>query len=54
VPAVGLRRRHTGLSAAGEAAIGEVADWDDGDPGADIDGDPRPMAANGFPGIDEP
>ncbi|HWB79921.1 MAG TPA: hypothetical protein VG755_33380 [Nannocystaceae bacterium] len=42
------------LSAAGQAAIGDIADWDDGDPLVDIDGDARPMDMDGYPGVDEP
>jgi len=42
------------LTPAGEDAIGAIADWDRGDPLADIDGEPRPVDAPGFPGVDEP
>jgi hypothetical protein len=42
------------LSAAGAVAIGDIADWDEGDPVVDIDGDPRPMMSEGRPGLDEP
>jgi hypothetical protein len=42
------------LSETGQDAIGPVADWDEGDPATDIDGDPRPMDRPSFPGIDEP
>lgn len=43
------------LTQTGEADIGNIADWDEGDPPLDIDGDPRPMDNSGsFPGLDEP
>ncbi len=41
------------LSGAGQAEFADIADWDVGDPLADIDGDPRPQRAPGFPGVDE-
>ncbi len=42
------------LSVAGAVAIGDIAEWQDGDPIVDIDGDPRPMDTLGRPGLDEP
>ncbi len=42
------------LSAAGRAAVTRTAQWEEGDPLWDIDGDPRPQIDTGFPGIDEP
>ncbi len=42
------------LSAAGAVAIGNIADWDEGDPLVDIDGELRPMESEGRPGLDEP
>jgi len=42
------------LTAAGAAAIGDIADWDEGDPLVDIDGDLRPTKSEGRPGLDEP
>ncbi|MEM6996145.1 MAG: hypothetical protein AAF721_36900 [Myxococcota bacterium] len=41
------------LTPAGQATFGGIADWDDGDPLLDVDGDPRPQDRAGFPGIDE-
>lgn len=32
----------------------DIADWDDGDPLTDVEGDPRPTRERGFPGVDEP
>lgn len=42
------------LTAAGAVAIGDIADWDEGDPIVDIDGDLRPTKSEGRPGLDEP
>lgn len=41
------------LAAPGQAVFADLADWDLGDPLEDVDGDPRPQMAPGFPGIDE-
>ena len=41
------------LAMPGAAVFADIADWDDGDPLADIDGDPRPQMAPGFVGLDE-
>ena len=41
------------LSDAGQAVFADIADWDEGDPLVDIDGDPRPQDAPGYPGVDE-
>ncbi|MCR9162116.1 MAG: hypothetical protein ACE37F_28665 [Nannocystaceae bacterium] len=42
------------LSPSGVEVFEGIADWDDGDPVVDIEGDPRPQDAPGFPGVDEP
>lgn len=42
------------LSPSGEEVFEGIADWDDGDPVVDIEGDPRPQDGPGFPGVDEP
>ncbi|MEM7158876.1 MAG: hypothetical protein AAF799_38915 [Myxococcota bacterium] len=41
------------LSAEGQSVFADIADWDEGDPLFDVDGDPRPQEAPGYPGIDE-
>jgi hypothetical protein len=41
------------LAGPGQATFADIADWDPGDPLVDIDGDPRPQDALGYPGIDE-
>ncbi len=41
------------LSAAGELAFDGIAQWEPGDPTADIDGDARPQVGPGFAGVDE-
>lgn len=40
------------LLEAGATALEDIADWDEGDPEVDIDGDPRPHG-RGLPGFDE-
>ncbi len=42
------------LSDEGQTVFDGIADWDDGDPLYDIEGDPRPTRALGYPGVDEP
>lgn len=42
------------LSPSGETVFAEIADWDEGDPRFDIEGDPRPTRERGYPGVDEP
>lgn len=42
------------LSPSGEETFEGIADWDEGDPIVDIEGDPRPQDTPGFPGVDEP
>ncbi len=42
------------LSPSGERVFDGIADWDEGDPLVDIEGDPRPQKAPGYPGVDEP
>ncbi|MEM6296245.1 MAG: hypothetical protein AAGA54_33545 [Myxococcota bacterium] len=42
------------LSASGQSIFEGIADWDEGDPLFDIEGDPRPTEALGYPGVDEP
>jgi hypothetical protein len=42
------------LSVAGAVGIGDIAEWDEGDPLVDIDGDLRPTEVEGRPGLDEP
>ena len=42
------------LSDAGQAVFADIADWDEGDPLTDIEGDLRPTETPGFPGVDEP
>lgn len=42
------------LSASGQAVFEDIADWDEGDPLVDIEGDPRPTKVRGYPGVDEP
>lgn len=42
------------LSEEGEAIFADIADWDEGDPVTDIEGDTRPMKSSGYPGVDEP
>jgi hypothetical protein len=42
------------LSDSGEEIFANIADWDEGDPPTDIEGDPRPMESAGYPGVDEP
>ncbi len=42
------------LSESGQLIFADIADWDDGDPTEDIEGDPRPTKSAGYPGVDEP
>jgi len=42
------------LSASGQEVFADIADWDEGDPLFDIEGDPRPTEMLGYPGVDEP
>lgn len=42
------------LSESGQEVFADIADWDEGDPLVDIEGDPRPTRERGYPGVDEP
>lgn len=42
------------LSAAGQGLLADIAQWEEGDPLTDIDGQPIPMVAPSFPGLDQP
>lgn len=42
------------LSASGSTTFANVADWDEGDPLVDYDGDARPTSSRGRAGADEP
>lgn len=42
------------LSESGQEVFDGIADWDEGDPLFDIEGDPRPTDFPGYPGVDEP
>lgn len=42
------------LSKSGQEVFEGIADWDEGDPLVDIEGDPRPQEAPSYPGVDEP
>ncbi len=42
------------LSAAGEGMFADIAQWQEGDPVADVDGDPIPTDTPSFPGYDQP
>ena len=42
------------LSAAGETTFMDIAEWQDGDPVGDVDGDPIPTDMPSFPGFDQP
>jgi hypothetical protein len=43
-----------GLSSAGEPEFMDIAQWQDGDPLADFEGDPIPTDMPSFPGYDQP
>lgn len=42
------------LSESGQDVFEGIADWDEGDPLVDIEGDARPQDMPGYPGVDEP
>lgn len=42
------------LSESGQEVFADLADWDEGDPLFDTEGDPRPTRERGYPGVDEP
>ena len=42
------------LSATGETTFMDIAEWQEGDPAADVDGDPIPTDMPSFPGFDQP
>lgn len=42
------------LSDSGQDIFEGIADWDEGDPLVDIEGDARPQEMPGYPGVDEP